>query len=327
MALTSRSAWGISIGLTILIIELLVGVGLWRGMLSVWEALAVRAGCVGAALAAAWLQRAAARNRDACILVAFWVALAGPFGAAIAALQNFVAVRGPRPVPENSFGAWIDEQISAQTTSKTWLFRSLVLDNRLRIEGASGIEPLYDIFHRDAQQPKLKALGVISRNFTPSMAPSLRLALKDTDAAVRVMAASVMAKLRKDYDDAALACLAAVKERGDAAASYQMARACLDFARSGLLSKERIMQERERGAQYARGAADLASSDAARLDIGALLLDLNRPADALQVLAAANPSDELTQARLNRMRIDATAHFEHARRVEEAAQQGAGGAT
>jgi hypothetical protein len=69
-----------------------------------------------------------------------------------------------------------------------------MLDHRLRLEHAHLIRPLLDVILDGSQTEKLDALSLISKRYTPDLAPVLRRALEDKEASVRVLAATVIAQ-------------------------------------------------------------------------------------------------------------------------------------
>jgi hypothetical protein len=74
-----------------------------------------------------------------------------------------------------------------------------LLDRRIRIEGACRINPLMDVIAEGAQAEKLEALGVIYRRYEARLSVVLKRAMQDSDASVRVLAATVIAKLHGTY--------------------------------------------------------------------------------------------------------------------------------
>ena len=66
------------------------------------------------------------------------------------------------------------------------LLHGSLLDRRLRLEQCAPIRPLLDVVIDGTQIEKLDALGLISKRFVPALAPILKRALEDKDAAVRV---------------------------------------------------------------------------------------------------------------------------------------------
>ncbi len=74
------------------------------------------------------------------------------------------------------------------------LLHNAILDHRLRLEHAHLIRPLLDVILDGSQTEKLDALSLISKRYTPDLAPVLRRALEDKEASVRVLAATVIAR-------------------------------------------------------------------------------------------------------------------------------------
>jgi hypothetical protein len=168
----------------------------------------------------------------AYLQLALWTAIAGPFGTPVAMLA---AAFGESRVPSSQdIGAWLDDQV-ATWLRKTRDLQSALLDRRIRIEGASQAAPLRDAFAVGSQQEKFAALTVIARKFDPSLAYALRLAMRDTDPSVRVLASTVIAKLQTRMS-ARLAALKDTAAKEDAPEAWlALGQAHAKYATSGLL--------------------------------------------------------------------------------------------
>ena len=65
--------------------------------------------------------------------------------------------------------------------------------------GISHVEPFNDILSGGSVVQKQLALAKIARYFRPNLAPLLLQAIHDPDAAVRVQAATAMARIERDF--------------------------------------------------------------------------------------------------------------------------------
>lgn len=171
-----------------------------------------------------------------------WTALAGPFGSLIA-----VALIVPRRAAAS------DAEGTADTTftinqgpelTRLELLHGSLLDRRLRLEHAYTIRPLLDVVIDGTQIEKLDALGLISKRFVPALAPILKRALEDKDAAVRVLAATVMAQQHNTFIKRIGALQATATEAPESARHWsELGQAHLTYAESGLLERSRAEAE------------------------------------------------------------------------------------
>jgi hypothetical protein len=205
---------------------------------------------VGCAVLAAWpifrLNRAVVDERNLTALqIVIWSALAGPFGAFSAIALTFpttahVASSAPR-----------DGDAEARTTDRSTIERVerahiALLDHRVRLEGASRIRPLMDVIAEGSRTERLEALRVVYRKYDARLGPVLKRALYDPDASVRVLAATVMAKLHGTYTRV-------IGDRQTEAAAnpnleqnwLTLAEARLAYAQSGLLESLRARAQIE----------------------------------------------------------------------------------
>lgn len=69
------------------------------------------------------------------------------------------------------------------------------------------LKRLVDVFQSDDSELQLAAISVVSRQYSPEMRPALEIALRSPNAALRVQAAAVFAKLRNSFSERAAALL------------------------------------------------------------------------------------------------------------------------
>jgi hypothetical protein len=134
-----------------------------------------------------------------------------------------------------------------------------LLDRRLRLEGTSSICPLIDVISEGSRSEKLEALRVVYRRYEAGLSTVLKRALQDSDTSVRVLAATVIAKLHATYSHNIGDYQAAVTANSEIAKNWQtLAEARLAYAESELLESPRAR------AQIVLATGDL--SRAAELD-------------------------------------------------------------
>jgi hypothetical protein len=166
-----------------------------------------------------------------------WTGLAGPFGALTA-----VGLLVPRNVGANGRGR--DTARGQAEMSRLELLHGSLLDRRLRLETAHSIRSLMDVIIDGTQFEKLDALSLISKSFVPALAPPLKRALEDKDAAVRVLAATVMAQQHNIH----MRQIGGLRAEAEAAPESpprwrELGQAHRDYAGSGLLEASRAGSE------------------------------------------------------------------------------------
>jgi hypothetical protein len=181
-----------------------------------------------------WRMKTAIDDRCATALqMVAWVALLGPFGVIVSAA--FLAT----PEPNNSAPAIVGDAVrsgksaAAEPGEQIWI---ALLDRRLRVEGARRVRPLMDVISDGSQSEKLEALGVIYRRYDAGLSRVLKRALRDSDASIRVLAATVTAKLHGRFSHNLCDCQALVAEQSGVAQNWRrLAEARIAYAESGLL--------------------------------------------------------------------------------------------
>ncbi len=204
---------------------------------------------VGCAALAAWLlfrlNRAVVDKRSwTALQIVAWSALAGPFGA-------FSAIALTFPTALVTSGVLRDGGEDTLTTDRSKIesferAHTALLDRRVRLEGASRIRPLIDVIAEGSRSERLEALRIVYQRYEASLSPVLKRALHDPDASIRVLAATVMAKLHGTYTRA-------IGDRqAEAAANptqeknwLRLAEARLAYAESGLLESPRARAQIE----------------------------------------------------------------------------------
>lgn len=229
-------------------------------------------------------RRSGASERIATALqVVGWSFAAGPFGA-FAAAALALPVRPPLPRPAASAAAReaLSQSLSEEAVRQARVERvhTALLDGRLRLAAAARIRPLADVLSEGSRSERLEALRVVYRNYDPRLGALLRRAFHDPDASVRVLAATVAAKLHGSY-------VRAIGDRQGAAATspdleqswLELAEARLAYATSGLLEPERAHAQIEAAIGDLERAVGFLSSQAAAA----------RLASARRLLAEAAP--------------------------------------
>ena len=115
-----------------------------------------------------------------------------------------------RRPPEASAGEGSAAETAGEISKRP--YDSIVAGREL--SGRSAWRSFRDILALGSFEDKQAALAILTRRFTPPLAPALRLALNDPDAAIRVQAATAAARI----EDLFLAGVGAIRRaRGRAA--------------------------------------------------------------------------------------------------------------
>jgi polysaccharide biosynthesis protein PelE len=161
-----------------------------------------------------------------------------------------------RRPPEASAGEGSAAETAGEISKR--LHDSIVAGRELSGRSA-GLASFRDILALGSFLDKQAALAILTRRFTPPLAPALRLALNDPDAAIRVQAATAAARI-EDLFLAGLAQYAArVAERpDDPDCRLALARHLLGHAEAGLCPPERAAADLEQALSHLRQAVALA---------------------------------------------------------------------
>lgn len=176
-----------------------------------------------------------AKTRGYATHLAIWLTLAGSWGVAI---WIALLVAGLRNRRGRLFSAEIDRAIDDDPVEALAAVAGKIDDGRVRIEGASAVQPLRDILTTAPSAVQLRALSALARSYDPGMAHALSLALSSKDTTVRVLAATVLSKLNHEYG-ARIEANSEPETRATPEALSALGQARLAFAMSGLLNAER----------------------------------------------------------------------------------------
>jgi hypothetical protein len=178
----------------------------------------------------------------ALLQLTIWTAVAGQLGALVAGTLAFVDWH--RAAGSQSFGGWLNEQLKGRYGGRSRHILRKLHDKRVRIEGADKVRPLVDVFASGGQREKFAALSAINQRFEPALAPALRLALKDTDPSVRVLASTVMTRLQAAYSDRLVSCQETSRRDPTSADAWRaLGEAHAAFGISGLLERQQARDQ------------------------------------------------------------------------------------
>lgn len=182
------------------------------------------------------------------------VLLAGPFGAAVAAVLLV-----PRAAATGGGeGVLAPDPVGDPEVMRLEELHNSLLDRRLRFAQAHAIRPLLDVMIDGTPTEKLEALRVMARRYVPELAPAIRLALEDKDAAVRVFAATVIAH-QNNLHTKRIGALRIIAQGTPECSDHwrELAQAHADYAASGLLETSRAEAEARQAQAYRARAAQV----------------------------------------------------------------------
>ena len=197
--------------------------------------------------------------------LSIWTAIAGPFGVMLTGLGWLGRQSGKRKGGYD-FNAWVEEDVSDEfEDGGVEQLVEAIKDNRIGLDTPKTLGSFTDYIANGEQDEQLNALRVIGANYGPDFAPALHAALVNQDAAVRVMAATILATLKKSYSDrlARLKSDCIGKDR-EIAPAINLAQAHIDFAKSGLLNADLADEQYELARKLLLDASEGSSQDDAR---------------------------------------------------------------
>ncbi|KQO73530.1 hypothetical protein [Methylobacterium sp. Leaf89] len=164
-----------------------------------------------------------------------WTFIGGPFGTLLAIGLALLDRGAAPPRPAEAFGTWLETEGHLDPRTDCGRLSSDLRDGRLRVGKASSVVPLADILDGGAKEAKFEALAIVGRRFDPCLTHVIRAALQDTDASVRVLASTVLAKLQTRFTRDLIALEVAVAQAPGAAGPWlALAAARRAYAESGL---------------------------------------------------------------------------------------------
>jgi hypothetical protein len=212
----------------------------------------------------------------AALQVIAWSAFGGPFGTFVAAA---IVLRPAPRVEATTADAGADLSVCAEADHAEHVHLAL-RDCRMRVEGAQRVRPLMDVLADGLLSEKLAALGILYRRYDADLGPVLKHALRDPNASVRVLAATVTAKLNAIFSRRIGDRQAAAAAMPKSAQSWRnLAEARLAYAASGLLEASLARTELEAALGDLARAAEISPADR---EIGSRLQRTRRRLDAFR---------------------------------------------
>lgn len=185
-----------------------------------------------------WLRRRARRGDDTRfgMILALATLVSGPIGATLALLLLPFAAH--RRHDSHLLEAWYERIAQAVSVDTATRLSDDVATGRTLDRGAAAPLAFARVIEQGTLAERQAALGLIARKFHPDYAPALVAALKSPETVVRVQAAAVAARVRRDLQARVRATLADVAAAAaDPVAALATASELDGAARSGLLDE------------------------------------------------------------------------------------------
>jgi hypothetical protein len=240
-----QAGWLLGFAILLLGWQIALFFALFDGLIQLADFVGIHVfGCLAlAALPVYRLRRTVADPRNSVALqIVGWSAFAGPFGAFVATALAF---------PKMLIASRIERDADHLAPDRSGIehvehVHGALLDRRVRLEGASGIRPLMDVIAEGSLAEKLEALRVVYQKYEAGLSTVLNRALRDSDTSVRVLTATVIAKLNANYSrDIGDRQREAVANPELAQAWRALAETRLAYAQSGLLDPPRARAQTE----------------------------------------------------------------------------------
>ena len=200
-------------------------------------------------------------RRLAALQIVGWSAIGGPFGTLVAIA---LTLRQRVAATESEIGSEAGTDRPTNDRSTIERMHTVLLDRRARLQDVRRVRPLKDVIVEGSRSEKLEALSVAYRKYEAKLGVVLKHALGDHDTSVRVLAATVIARLHATYGRNVGDRQATVGSKPDVAHHWrQLAEARLAYAESGLLDGARARAQIESAIGELFRAAELDPADAA----------------------------------------------------------------
>ena len=214
----------------------------------------------------------------------------GPLGAfGVTVTMALTKLYGKSATPFEEWYASLFPEAQAQPAAGFW---HRVLSRGDLDQGS--VAPFSDILFFGSLAQKQELISLVAKNFRPVFSPVLRMALDDSNNAIRVHAASAITTIEDEFLKRTLDLSAAVRRRpGDPSTLLRLARLNDEYAVAGILDRDRERQSREQAREAYREYLRLEPKDTeARTAIGRLLLIDRKYEEAANWLEESIRQDE-----------------------------------
>ena len=232
-----------------------------------------------------WTYLCDRRSRDLRfpLLLTVTTAVLGPFGGfgtLLTILLRIWYARRSKPFEEWHRSMFPDEPL------ESWQEIMALVENAAQNgeDEEARITPFVDILSFGSFASKQAVVALITRQFKPQLSPVLRLALNDSDNAIRVQAATAITKVEEGFLSRMLELRHTIEEQPKNAQLWlAIATLCDEYAYAGILDREREHECRQNALQYYKEHLKLQPSDPdATLAVGRMLVRERRSSESVQ---------------------------------------------
>lgn len=241
--------------------------------------------CIGLILCV-WCGYYVLRKRDLRLplLTLVFTMSMGPFGSGIAVFSILFYVSNKRA--GLNFLQWYQDLFPQNERKHSENIYERIIYGLDKIVERSSIEPFKDVLAFGTLQQKQMALAKITRHFRPNFAPALLQAIDDPSNAVRVQAATAIAKIEHSFMEKYLSLEKDVAhDPTNIKKMKSFGKLCDEYAHCGILDPDRKNQSWNKSIEMYTKVASLAPDDEeTKLALGRLYLRNNRPQEAYEWL-------------------------------------------
>lgn len=209
-------------------------------------------------------------------------ATTGIFGT-LGALFGYVAMIVLRQ-KNQSFTEWYESIFPSDHPSEPETLYDDIVEGQDENPRPYGVMPFSDVMRVGSEEQKRRALSAMTMQFNPKLAPAFKIALHDNNNAIRVQAATAIAKIERKFMEMREKIEAArAKEPKNPQVMYALARFYDDYAFTGVLDPELEKSNRERAISTYKAFLQQDPNNAeAWVSIGRLMFRNEQWADAAE---------------------------------------------
>jgi hypothetical protein len=223
-------------------------------------------------------------KRAACLFLVSTAAL-GPIGY-LGAVLSILVWRLAAHTSAERLDAYYSSLFGAKEDAAQELYKNLTFGREKPGQYVS-TTAVIDVLRWGTIEEKYKALAGLAKNFRPEFAASLRFALASNEPTVRIQAATMVAKIEKEFTQRLLQLRDEVqRDPTNSATCLELAHHLDRYAHTGMLDGQREQEVRQQAAAlFANFLRANGDSKDARLALGRLLTRLGEHQGAIACLA------------------------------------------
>ncbi len=268
-----------------------------------------------------WFWRKKGHDLKLLLLVLILTMAIGPFGSFIAFFAVFFYAFFSRS--STPFLEWLASLFPEEKMEESVGLYQRLSTGRDDFSDKRGIMTFVDIMAMGTVQQKREALGKISRYYRKEFAPALTKALHDSSNAIRVQAATVVAKIEQDFMSTYLSLSRAYRERpDDADLLLRLAEQADAYAYSDILDRERKQEFHDKAIEYYEAYFKKRPNDLEiRFSLGRLYIRSGNPEKNSELLKEAVENDGYKSANLGMWFMESLFYMGRYREIGDIAEK------